>query len=229
MTTEAREQRLRKALAYSALWLMFQGTLSLLLSEHVASWLGLRYDLFTAPYVRSSGLAQLVLGLYLQRAVPDPRRQSLAVDALLLLLLGSVILTLQARVSTRWLSYYEWAQAVIDLGLAAVLLTNRFRSGELGQDAPGLAIDARELARQTRAWIKGRGPRPQLLMDGEGAEPEPAPAKPSSTAAAPAPPAPVAPAPGTPPIAPGAVPPPPAPPGVEKGDRPKSEALPRMD
>lgn len=240
MPTETREARLRRTVGLSAQWLLLLGLLHLLLSAKVSSWLGLRYDIFMASYVRFSGLAHLTLGLYLLQSLKDPRRQSLAVDALLLLLLGRIIIILQARLSTGWASTFEWAAAAVDLGLASSLLLHRTRSGELGQDAPLLAADARELARQTRAWIKGRGPRPQLLMEpddeSEAASPAapqrpaPAPAVAPAAVAVPTPPASPAPSAPTPPAASGTVPPPP---GSQAAtgppDKPKSEPIPHMD
>jgi hypothetical protein len=137
-----------------------------------------------APYVRFGGLSLLVLGLFVHRAVDQPRRQALAVDALLLMLLGRVLLTLGQQVSaTSYVTGFEWLIAAGDLGLGLGLLAWRTRSTEMPEAAPLLSANAGLLLKQTGGWIAGQGPRPKAGLGGFDAQPSTPPPMPSAPTA----------------------------------------------
>lgn len=164
MTTEQRAARLRQVVRACAWWLAAQGVLLLLLGDRLAGWLSLRWLPVMAPYVRLSGLSLLALALFVHRGVDRPERQYLAVDTLLLLLLGRVALTLSQALGGGFATGFEWATAGVDSLLALGLLVLRTRSSQMQAAGTLVATDAGLLLRQTTAWIAGQGPRPEASL-----------------------------------------------------------------
>jgi hypothetical protein len=142
-------------------WLAAQGLLYLVLDGHMAGVLHLRYDDYLAPYLRMLALSQLCLGFFLLKSMRDPRRQYLAVDVLILYLLGHVYFALSFRLSYNPLLPFEWLSALIDLGLTVSLVLNRTRSSQMKGAGSLLSESALDLARETSQWIQKKGPAPR--------------------------------------------------------------------
>ncbi len=167
--------RLERTVRLCAGWLLAQGAVCLGLNVHLAALLRMRFDPAQQPYVRLAGLSLLCLGFFLVKALRDPRRQYLAVDVLILFLLGQVYLLLDFRLGAQLLTPWEWASGAADLGLCASLVLNRTRSGQMDGEATVFSAKAADLARQTRLWVSGRGPAPKpslgsLAPKGESGE-----------------------------------------------------------
>lgn len=217
-------QRLSLTLKLACYWLMLQGAVYLLLNERLSQLLRLRYQETLLPYIRQSGLAMLALGILLRRAVVDPRRQVLAVDVLLLMLLGKICFMLAFRLGVDVLLPLEWVIVVVDLGLAGGLLLWRTRSSQMPASEGLLAKPALAMGKDLKAWAQHKQPRPSFSLGDLDGTPIAAPqsvapkeaASPPSAAPSPAAPSPV-------PLAP--------PPPGQDAAKPKSvsEAVPRMD
>lgn len=226
MSDACSDQRLSLTLKLACYWLMLQGAVYLLLNERLAEILRLRYQATLLPYIRQSGLAMLALGLLLRRAVVDPRRQVLAVDVLLLMLLGKVCFMLAFRLGVDVLLPLEWVMLVVDLGLAGGLLLWRTRSSQMPASEGLLAKPALAVGKDLKAWAQRKQPRPTLsLGDLDGTPlsgPEPIAAAKDLAGPQPSDPRPAA-APATAPL------PPPASGQAPPKSKSVSEAVPRMD
>jgi hypothetical protein len=145
-------------------WLVAQGCVYFLLGAYSANRLNLRYDDYLEPYVRLLALTLLCLGFFLLKALRDPKRQYLAVDILILYLLGHVYFLLSYRLSYMTLTPFEWMGGVMDLGLGASLALHRTRSSQMQGAGSLLSGTALDLAVQTGQWVakKGPAPRPSL-------------------------------------------------------------------
>jgi hypothetical protein len=212
--SEKRLRRLRRTVTLTAAWLGLQGLVAVVLNERLAQILGLRFDPMQSLLLRQYGLALLVLALFVRKAVEHPLRQALAVDLLLMMLVGRIFFTLSFRLTVDTLLPMEWLGLLVHLGLASCLGLWRTRSGEVEKQGGALiSRPAADLARDLGRWAAGKGPRPELgLGDLEAASPA---TEASSSAPGPA-----------------FVPPPPKPaqeaPPTDK-PKPKSQALPHMD
>lgn len=218
--SDAVAARLSLTLRLACLWLMLQGALYLVVNQWLADMIHLRYQLTLLPYIRQAGIAQLALGLLLRRAVSDPRRQALAVDILLLSLLGKACFMLAFRLSTDKLVPLEWLGLLIDLGLATGLLLWRTRSSQMEQGGALLAKPALAVGKDLKAWAQRKQERPRLDLG--SLDPQSAPSPAAQETAEPASPV------DPPPSADGPPPPPPSP-GAPAKPKPVSEAVPRMD
>jgi hypothetical protein len=145
----------------AAWWLMAQGLLYLVLNGTIAGRLQLRYDDYLEPYLRLLALCLLCLGFFLLKALRDPRRQYLAVDVLILFLMGHVYFLLSYRLSYNRLIPFEWFCGCMDLGLAVSLVLHRTRSTQMQGAGSLLSDSAVDLARQTSQWIQKKGPAPR--------------------------------------------------------------------
>lgn len=172
MTTDKRAARLQGLVQLCAWWLAGQGAFFLLIGDRLAAWLNLRWMPSMAPYLRLSGLSLLALALFVHRGVEQARRQYLAVDTLLLYLLGLVFLTLSRQVGSGDVTLVEWLSGAISLGLASGLLVLRTRSRNMHQAGALLVMDASQLVRQTGSWIAGTGPKPKADLGPLGPEDE---------------------------------------------------------
>lgn len=161
MTTDPRALRLQLTVKACAWWLAAQGVFLLVLGDRLASWLNLRWMPTMAPYLRLAGLSLLALALFVHRGVDQARRQYLAVDSLLLLMLGHSLLTLNQQRVGGDVTVVEWVIAGVDLALAVALLVLRTRSKNMHQAGALMVMDASTLVRQTGSWIAGTGPRPK--------------------------------------------------------------------
>jgi len=142
-------------------WLAAQGLLYLVLDGRMAGLLRLRYDDYLAPYLRMLALSQLCLGFFLLKSMRDPRRQYLAVDVLILYLIGHVYFALSFRLAYNPLMPFEWLSAFIDLGLCVSLVWNRTRSSQMKGAGSLLSESALDLAHETSQWIQKKGPAPR--------------------------------------------------------------------
>lgn len=143
---------------------MAQGCVYFLLGASSADRLRLRYDDYLEPYLRLLALTLLCLGFFLLKALRDPKRQYLAVDILILYLLGHVYFLLSYRLSYMPLTPFEWLGGIMDLGLGASLALHRTRSSQMEGAGSLLSGKALDLAVQTGQWVakKGPAPRPSL-------------------------------------------------------------------
>lgn len=170
MITELRAARLQKLVQACAWWLAAQGAFFMLIGDRLAAWLQLRWMPSMAPYLRLSGLSLLALALFVHRGVEQARRQYLAVDTLLLFLLGQGLLTLSRQMDSGDVTLVEWLSTAISLGLAGGLLVLRTRSRNMHQAGALLVMDASQLVRQTGSWIVGTGPKPKADLGPLGPE-----------------------------------------------------------
>jgi hypothetical protein len=158
---DVRQERLRSKVRMAGWWLAAQGLLYLVLNGSVAWFLRLRYDDYLAPYLHMLALSQLCLGFFLLKSMRDPRRQYLAVDVLILYLIGHVYFVLSYRLSYNTVTPFEWLSGLIDLGLCASLVLHRTRSSQMQGAGSLLSDNALDLALQTSQWIQKKGPAPK--------------------------------------------------------------------
>lgn len=170
---ERRLGRLRLTVFLAGWWLLAQGAVYLVLGDWLSIHFQLRFDAMLVPYLRLLALTLLCLGLFLLKALRDPRRQYLAIDVLILYLLGHVYFLLNFRLSGYALMPFEWASGAADLALGASLVMNRTRSTQMlgaGSLLSGRAVD---LFDQTKSWLQKKGPAPKpTLGDLEAPAPE---------------------------------------------------------
>ena len=170
---ERRRARLQWTVRAAGWWLLAQGALYLVLGDWLSIHFRLRYDNTLVPYLRLLALTLVCLGFFLLKALRDPRRQYLAVDVLILYLLGHVYFLLSYRLSYYELTPFEWWGGVFDLALGASLVANRTRSTRMEGAGSLLSGKAMDLARQTQQWIRQKGPAPRpTLGDLETRAPE---------------------------------------------------------
>jgi hypothetical protein len=158
---EVRLERLRITVRLAGWWLATQGLLYLVLDGHMAGLLHLRYDDYLAPYLRMLALSQLCLGFFLLKSMRDPRRQYLAVDVLILYLMGHVYFVLAYRLGYNALTPFEWVSGLVDLGLTVSLVLHRTRSSQMKGAGSLLSESALDLAHETSQWIQKKGPAPR--------------------------------------------------------------------
>lgn len=173
---QRRGQRLRLTLRLAVWWLLAQGAMQVLMGEWLATKLNLRYDYVMVPYLRAGGLALLSLGLFLNAGVRSPRYQVLAVDVLLLFLLGKVFFALNFKLERNALTWFEWFGLALDLGLATGLTLWRTRARDMDPESAGtlLALSVQEWSSQWKDWQGRNRPKRRALggLDGEKAQSE---------------------------------------------------------
>jgi hypothetical protein len=169
---ELRLERLRTTVRVAGWWLAAQGLLHLLLNGPMAGLLRLRYDDYLVPYLRMLALSQLCLGFFLLKSMRDPRRQYLAVDVLILYMIGNVYFALAYRLGYNALTPFEWFSALMGLGLAVFLILYRTRSSQMQGAGSLLSDNALDLARQTGKWMQKKGPAPKASLGELESEPE---------------------------------------------------------
>jgi hypothetical protein len=152
---------------------MAQGALYLVLGTWLSIHLRLRYDNALEPYLRLLALTLLCLGFFLLKALRDPRRQYLAVDVLILYLMGHVYFLLSYRLNYYDLTPFEWFSGVMDLALGCSLVIHRTRSVQMEGAGTLLSGKALELARQTKAWVRDGAPAPVATFGDLEPAPEP--------------------------------------------------------
>jgi hypothetical protein len=168
---EARAERLRLTVRVTALWFCAQGLLLLLVEAGFALNLGLRFSMGQEPYIREAGLSLLCLGFFILRALREPSRQYLAVDVLILYLLGHVYCLLNYRLNYQPLTPLEWLDGCLDLGLGISLTVHRTRSSQMQNAGSLLADNAWDLARASFRWMFKKGPAPKATLGDLGAPP----------------------------------------------------------
>lgn len=122
---------MRFSIRLAGYWLLAEGGIGCLISGWTAVRFGLRFAPEQIPYYRSMGLAQLCLGVFILKALDRPERQYLAVDLLILFLLGNAYFLLNYRLSAGFLTGWEWFALVVQLFLGGMLALNRTRSGDM--------------------------------------------------------------------------------------------------
>ena len=167
---------LQAALALTMAWLLFQGLVYLFAFDSLARLLRLRWDANTIPLLRSQGLSMLVLVFYLVHALDRPRKQTLAVDTLLIMLLGSSVITMSAVLRGIY-SPSDWFILAANIGLAASLMKHRARARDRrpaenviseAAPAPQVAVSGGQAGRaassrilDSLAWLQAQsGTRP---------------------------------------------------------------------
>jgi hypothetical protein len=128
---QRREERLQLAVTWTGRWLIAQGVLGCIMTEWLSQHISLRWQVLMVPYIRQSGIALLALGLFVNAALKQPRYQAMAVDALILSLLGQSYFILSYRLSGNEVNAFEWLSLLINLGLGSALTLWRTRSSEL--------------------------------------------------------------------------------------------------
>jgi len=161
---EKRQTHLRQTVGFAGWWFCAQGLLYSFLSVDFALKVGLRFNVSQEPYVRMAALSLLCLGFFVLKALRDPKRQYLAVDILILYLLGHVYFILSYRLRYEEVTPFEWFSALVNFGLGASLALNRTRSTQMQGAGNLLSGNALDLARETGQWVikKGPAPRPHL-------------------------------------------------------------------
>jgi hypothetical protein len=166
--------RLQWTVRVAAWWMLAQGTLYLLLGVQLAVRFRLRFDHASEPYLRLLALTLVCLGFFLVKALRDPRRQYLAVDILILYMLGHVYFLLDYRLQSYTLTPFEWFGGVMDLLLGASLVLHRTRSTKMEGAGSLLSAPALDLARETGGWMTQGKPAPKATLGDLEAPPPPA-------------------------------------------------------
>jgi hypothetical protein len=166
--------------------MLFQGALYLVLGVQLSIRFHLRFDSSMEPYLRLLALTLICLGFFLLKALRDPRRQYLAVDILILYLLGHVYFLLDYRLNYFTLGPFEWFSGVFDLCLGASLVLHRTRSTQMKGAGSLLSGKAVDLAKDTGEWMAQRAPAPRPTLGELEAAPSaqaapPAPGTPGSS------------------------------------------------
>ena len=133
----ARAARLQLTVQAATWWVLAQGLVACLMNRWMADHLNLRYMDVMVPYIRQAGVAMLCLGLFLQASLRSARYQYLAVDVLILFLLGQAYFPLNFRLSGYDVNHLEWAGMGVNLGLGALLTAFRTRSSEMDPASAG--------------------------------------------------------------------------------------------
>ena len=145
-----RFNKLQLTVITASWWLMSQGLVLTLMGMRTADVLRLRYQDNMVPYIDATGLAQLCLGLFVNRAVREARRQYLTVDILVLLFIVSAIQVLNYRLHGNEIFWFEWLSVAVNASLAVTLILYRTRGSEM--EAPGslVARDVKDVLRQAQ-------------------------------------------------------------------------------
>lgn len=144
--------------------MLFQGALYLVLGVQLSVHLHLRYDGVIEPYLRLAGLTLFCLGMFMLKALRDPRRQYLAVDILILYMLGHVYFLLDYRLNAFSLTPFEWFSGFFDLTLGISLVLHRTRSTKMEGAGSLLSSSALDLARETGGWMTQGKPAPKATL-----------------------------------------------------------------
>lgn len=174
---EHRALRLQTTVRWAGYWLAAQGALYTLTGDRISALLNLRYQPVMDPYVHLAGITLLCLGFFLLRSLRDARHQYLAVDTLILYFLARFYFLLNHRLAYREVFWFEWTAGLIDATFGGALVWFRTRSNEMVQAGTLLSGSAKELALETRAWVKRQGPPPAITL-GELQPPAPGEAPP---------------------------------------------------